>query len=129
MSAGAFTTTSYAAEYDAAQVHKIRVQPETLALAINAQANAAPSVLPTSPISAIVSKSKRSLGLHAATVTIKSTSATASPAGYIPGATITLPLLNPTIRSAAKTATASTSVSYLGVTTWKVAGYSEEKAK
>lgn len=129
MSAGAFTTVSYVAEYDPAEIHKIRVQPETLALSINSVANTASTGLPTSPISAMVSKSKRALGLHASTVTLKATGTTPPVAGYLVGSVVTIPLLNAAIRSAAKAAVAATTVSYLGVTTWKVAGYSEEKAK
>jgi hypothetical protein len=129
MSAGPFTTVSYVSEYDTAVIHKIRVQPETLALAINSVANTASTTLPNSPISAMVSKSKRGLGLHAATVTLKATGTTAPVAGYLVGSVVTVPLVNSAIRSAAKTAVAATAVTYLGVTTWKVVGYSEEKAK
>lgn len=129
MSSGLFQITAYNASYDAAQVHKIKVQPETLALSVGSVVNSAPTVLPTSPISAMVSKSKRSLGLHAATVTLKSTATTASPAGYAVGSITTIPLLNESIRSAVASATSATAVSYLGVTTWKIYGYSPEKVR
>lgn len=129
MSAGLFNIVSYPAEYAAGEVHKIRIQPETAALSIGGTANTPPTDAPTSPISAMVSKSKRGLGLHAATVTLKSTATTASPAGYALGSVTTIPLLNADIRLAASVATSATAVSYLGVTTWKVYGYSPEKAK
>lgn len=93
MSSGAFTITTYQASYDTAEIHPIAVQPETLDLTIGAVANAAPVGERTSPISAVVSRGKRSAGLNARTVTVRFNE-DAAPANYLERATITLPWLN-----------------------------------
>lgn len=127
MSAGRFTRRRYAAVYDDTAIHPIRVQPETLLLTIGGTANTAPTGAVTNPISAVVSRGVRSLGLRPATVTLQWIGSEASDEGNI-GST-TVPLLNATIRTAASTADDATAVSYLGSTNWRVAGYTEEEAK
>lgn len=90
MSAGAFTISAYASNV-LGTTHRIRIQPETLALQLGATANAAPAgpaVLP----SAVVSKSQRSAGINARTVTIKFPVGGA-PTGYKADSPITLPWL------------------------------------
>lgn len=82
MSAGAFTTTKYAASYgDADQIHPIRVQPETLSATIDGTANAAPTGAQNNPIQARVSGGRRQIGLQARFVTLRAP-ATGQPTGY-----------------------------------------------
>jgi len=93
MSEGSFVRSKYAAEYgDGSAIHPIRVQPETIALTDGTEDNDPPAGAITNPISAIVSRSKRGLGLKPRTVTI------ALPltgvGGYKAGGTVTLPILN-----------------------------------
>lgn len=90
MSSGIFTTTSYASN-TLGDVHRIRLQPETLALTLGGTANAAPSGTAVLP-SAQISKSKRALGINARTVTIKFGPGDA-PDGYKDDSPITLPWL------------------------------------
>lgn len=92
MSAGAFVRSRYAASYDA-EIHPIRVQPETLLAAIGGTANTAPTGAITNPISARASGSKRSLGLNARKVQLAAP-ATNPPAGYQPGGVTSIPALN-----------------------------------
>lgn len=105
-------------------VHPIRVQPETLTLNVGGVANASAAGPATSPISAQVSQSKRSLGLNARTVTIKFP--TTAPTGYKVDSPITLPWLNGTADFDAFAA--GDSVSYLGGT-GEVVGTTAETAK
>lgn len=88
MSAGQFVISSYGASYDLAQIHPIRIQPETLA----AQPTA-PADPPTSPISARVSGSKRTLGLIARKVVLRDDLAD-PPEGYQPSGRLTIPILS-----------------------------------
>ncbi len=71
MSAGEFVNTTYQAQYDTAEFHPIRVQPETLAFTADATNNAAPTDAQTSPIPANSGGNKRSQGLRARFVTVK----------------------------------------------------------
>lgn len=121
MSAGAFVVSRYQAAYNAAQIHPIKVQPETLALVINAVTNDPPVAAATSPISASVSSGKRQLGLTAAKVSIRFSAA--PPAGYLANSTIRLPLLNTAIRAAAVRSATGT---YLGVAIIVVSNFSPE---
>jgi hypothetical protein len=90
MSAGVFEISQYSSN-TLATVHRIRVQPETLAATLGGTANAAPSGTAVLP-SAQVSKSKRSLGINARTITIKF-AAGDEPDGYKPDSPITIPWL------------------------------------
>lgn len=94
MSAGPFVLTAYEADYGTgANIHPIRVQPETEALTINGQGNDGPATTAiTNPISATVSKSRRGLGLHPRMVTIRFTGTL--PPEYAAGRTYRVPLLN-----------------------------------
>lgn len=121
MSAGAFVVTRYQAVYSAAQIHPIKVQPETLALTIEGVANNPPVGAATSPISASVSGGKRQLGLNAAKVSIRFVDA--PPSGYLANSTIRLPLLNAAIRAAA---VRSAPGEYLGVEIVVVSNFSPE---
>jgi hypothetical protein len=95
MSAGAFTNSFYGSN-ELGTVHPIRVQPETLALELAGEANAAPDGTDAIGPSAQVSRGKRALGINARTVTIRLTAALT---GYATGATITLPWLDPSTYS------------------------------
>lgn len=90
MSAGAFAISTYESNRTG-DVHPIRIQPETLTLSVNGVTNAAAGGSATSPISAQVSQSKRSLGLNARSVTFKFP--TSPPTGYKADSPITLPWL------------------------------------
>lgn len=127
MSAGRFTKTRYAAAYNTANIHPIRVQPETLNLSIGGEANEAPTGEITNPISAVVSRGVNSKGLRPATVTLQWTGTSPATSGNT-GVT-TIPLLNADIRVQASTADDDTDVTYLGVATWRVTGYAQEEAK
>lgn len=123
MSAGRFTKSFYSSN-KTGLIHPIRVQEETLALSVGGVANAAPAGPATSPISAQVSQSKRSLGLNARTVTIKFP--TAAPTGYKVDSPITLPWLGGT--GDFDGFASGDSVSYLGAT-GEVVGTTAETAK
>lgn len=115
MSAGNFINTRYDADYDVA-IHPIRVQPETITAEIGTIVNAPPTAPATSPISAQVSRSTRSLGLHARVVFAKI--AGTPPTGYAAGSTIRLPVLNSTFYNAALKGVL---IQHLG-TTWTITG-------
>lgn len=127
MSAGAFINSRYAATYDAAEIHPIRVQPETIAASAAATTGAVtndpPTGTSTSPISAAVSKSTRSLGLNARVVTIKSTGT--PPDGYVVGSVVRIPALTEAFYNAC---TKDIAVTYLA-TTWAVVGRRAEVVK
>lgn len=92
MSAGLFTKGKYTT--NAGVVVAIRVQPETLSATLGGTANASASgaVTPGYP-RATVSKSKRSVGIHARTVTLRFVGA-AAPAGYASNQTYTIPVMS-----------------------------------
>lgn len=93
MSAGAFVLSKYEADYSATtQVHPIRVQPETISASTTTVSNDAPIDDVTNPISAIVSKSNRGLGLKPRTIRIQFPM-TGQPANYQPGGVTTIPAL------------------------------------
>jgi hypothetical protein len=112
MSAGQFVTVGYPASYDSNQIHPIRVQPETLALAVTIAStnvvNAASSSGINTPISAVVSRGRRSKGLNARLIRVRFTSVL--PEGYLANSVISLPALNPTLLLAPTGATGT----YLG---------------
>lgn len=95
MSAGSFLRSRYAGD-GGVRIYKIRVQPETLALTINAVANAAPVGAVTEVVSAKASGGRRTSGLSARKVRIAFTEGNA-PAGYAEGDAISLPILSPTV--------------------------------
>lgn len=125
MSAGAFTFTVYTASYADGAAHPIRVQPETLAATAGGIANAAADgVDANNPISAMVSASKRSLGLHARTVTLELTGT--PPTGYKVGSRVRIPCLTEGFYDAV--AIKGTPVTYLG-TTWRTSYVTPESTK
>lgn len=106
MSAGSFVIAAYVASYALETVHPIRVQPETIA----AQP-VVPDAAPTSPISAHVSGSKRSIGLIPRKVTLRD-DILAPPDGYEPSGRLTIPILDP---DAWNGITKGSSLNYLGI--------------
>lgn len=106
MSAGNFARSRY--ESDTGEIHPIRVQPETISANVGA-ANAAPAGAVTSPISARVSGSNRTLGLVARRVRLAFTAAV--PDGYAEDSVLSIPVLTPTAYAAAITGATGT---YLG---------------
>lgn len=94
MSAGVFTRSRYTT--DAGIVVPIRVQPETLTATLGASANSGSTndVTPGYP-RATVSKSRRSIGIHARTVTLKFTGT--APTGYAANQTYTIPVMSRTV--------------------------------
>lgn len=119
MSSGVFTLASYGAD-NTDRVYPIKVQPETLTLSIGAATNAAAGGAITEEVSARVSGSRRSIGLHARTVRVRFTGT--APTGYETGGTITLPILTPTVYAGIKRGDTGT---YLGATV-QVVGKSPE---
>lgn len=129
MSSGAFVKTRYAADYGAGTaIHPIRVQPETIDLIVATQDNDPPAGAITSPISAVVSRGKRARGLRPRLIALR-TPTTSPPAGYLPGGIIIVPALNNAIWTAASTADEDTEVTYLTLTTFKVAYVLPEEAR
>lgn len=122
MSAGVFETRKYSSN-TLTTLHRIRVQPETLAATLGGTANAEATGTAVLP-SAQVSKSKRSLGINARTISLKFASGD-EPTGYKPDSPITIPWLQN--NSAFLTAVPGvTAVTYLGATAILV-GTSPEK--
>lgn len=126
MSAGAFLFTKYEANYSpTVQIHPIRIQPETaLASGAGGLVNSPPTAALTSPISATISKSRKSLGLHPRYLTISLTGA--PPATYKDISTARITCLTQAFYVA--NALNSTVITYLG-TTWRVSGFDAEKVK
>lgn len=125
MSAGGFSRSKYAATYDTGAIHPIRVQPETIEMALTSSTtttNAPPSGAVNNPISALVSRPLRGKGLRPRKVTLQ-LSGTA-PTGYAAGSVVSLPVLNTTLFAGL---TNGTSVNYLG-TTWEVISTDPEYA-
>lgn len=107
MSAGAFQVSKY--ETDAGAIHPIRVQPETLAAAIGATTNAAPTEAVDGEGSASVSGGRRSNGINARLVRLKF--GATPPTGYLPNGVTTIPALTPEFYDAA---TRGAEATYLG---------------
>lgn len=126
MSAGSFTTVGYPADYGAGtNIHPIRVQPETLTATAGGSANTPEDIATaTSPISAMVSGSRRGLGLHARTVRLKSPAV--PPATYSVNSKTEIPAVSKTFYTACLVTGAT--VNYL-TTTWVVEGTTAEKVK
>lgn len=112
MSAGNYVIGRYTATYDNTQIHPIRVQPETLELVVvvggSNVTNGSATGSINNPISAIVSKSRRGIGLVARLIRVRFTGTV--PDDYQPGGTIALPVVNPAIMNVSKGATGT----YLG---------------
>lgn len=93
MSEGQFIRSFYST--DAGNTAKMRVQPETLAATIGGTANAAPAGPATVGFPSVqISRSRRSLGVHARFVTFAWTT---PPAGYDPNGLVSLPVPDPTV--------------------------------
>lgn len=128
MSAGAFQLAVYSATYGGGgNRHPIRVQPETLTASAGGETNSQTDSAATSPISAQISKGRRSLGLHARTVHLKLATGSTPPAGgYTSASRTTIPALQEAFFDACSTV--GTSVSYLG-TTWETTGVTAERVR
>lgn len=125
MSQGNFVRSRYPSTLTG-EIHPIRVQPETLAMALTSSTtttNAGSTSAISNPISADVSRGDRELGLRPrlATLAILGT----PPTGYSSSSVVRLPILNETLFAAL---TIGTSVNYLG-TTWEVVSTTPESAK
>lgn len=106
MSAGGFSTVRYQRD-NLTAIHPIRVEKDSITTW-----NTAPAGEPTSDISAMVSRSQRSLGLHARTVTLRFPE-TNPPAGYKPGGITRIPVL--TVAAFAALPIKGGTLQYLGV--------------
>lgn len=105
MSAGEFIIQAYQASYDIDNFHPIRVQPETLALALDVGGTSLSNIGGAAsdinnPISARVSGGRRSLGLNASLIRLQWENN--APNGYEPAGIITLPLMNAAIRQVSR---------------------------
>lgn len=129
MSNGQFTRTRYLVDYGAGTaIHPIRVQPETIDLVVATNANDPPTGAVTNPISAVVSRGKRSRGLRPRLIALR-TPTTSPPTGMLPGGITLVPALNKTIYAAAQAADDDTDVTYLGNSNFKVAYVLQEEAR
>lgn len=124
MSAGAKVVRAYSADYDNTQNHPITVDEQTLELEIGGVANGDALGGINTPISAVVSRGKRSFGLNARTVSVKFDEG-AAPAGYSEGSIIRLPWLRPATFGAITRGQAGT---YLGADI-RVIGKSPESVR
>lgn len=98
MSSGGFITSVY--ETGTGAFHPIRIQPETLTLTLNGQANAAPANPAGAGLpSAVVSKGRRSLGINARLVRIRTPNTGGDP-NYVPLGVISLPVLQAAVFAA-----------------------------
>lgn len=127
MSNGVFVSRAYQASYDTTQIHPIRIQPETAGLSVTINGAAVVNTGSTSavnnPISAVVSRGRRSKGLNARLIRVKFVQGE-EPEGYTPNSAIALPALNPALMNAVEGATGT----YLGGTV-VVVGTSPEKRR
>ena len=99
MSAGEFTTSRYEAGADnGGGIYSIRVQPETLALALGGTDNDPPAGAANQPIATRARKSAREYGVGARAVQLRFTAA--APAGYS-GDEVTVPIMTPDLFAAA----------------------------
>jgi hypothetical protein len=128
MSAGEFLKGRYEATYATNRIHPIRIQPETAALDVGGVTNDLPADPINTPISALVSRGRRSRGLVVRTVTIKAPIDN-PPAGYTPGGLTTIPCLTPAFFAVCAAADDTTEVTYLGTTGYRVSYVSDEVVK
>jgi len=129
MSAGRFVFTFYDADYgDGTAIHPIRVQEETLEAEVvgGTEVNAPTGTASTNPISASVSDSTRSLGLHARILYLELAVGATPPTGYKEGSRVRIPALSKDFYAAATAG--NQQVTYLG-TTWRVTGSRQEKTR
>lgn len=106
--AGAFTLSKYETDND--NIVPIKVQPETLTANVGA-ANAAPAgAVEAGYPSADVSRSKKAIGIHARTVSVKFTAT--PPTGYSTNIIYRIPILTQSVWTGATKGTTGT---YLGV--------------
>jgi hypothetical protein len=126
MSAGSFLRSRYQASWDTDQIHPIRVQPETIAMADSGSpttTNSAPTGSITIPISAHVSGGTRSLGLIPRKFSLELTGT--APTGYVTGSRVSLPILTESFYNAVSV---NDEVTYLG-TTWQVISKTPESTR
>ena len=126
MSAGSFLRTRYQASYDTSEIHPIRIQPETAAMAEEGaptNTNDAPSGSVTNPISAVVSNSRRSLGLTPRKFNLQLTGT--APTGYVVGSTVAVPILTEAFYNSIAV---NDEVTYLS-TTWQVVSKTPEQVR
>lgn len=91
MSSGGFTISVY--ESSTGLFFPITIQPETLTLTLNSVANAAPANTPGVGLpSAVVSKGRRSFGVNARLVRVRTPNTGGDP-NYVPLGIIALPVL------------------------------------
>lgn len=96
MSSGAFILSRYRASYgDGSNVHPIKIQPETVGLQFGTEINIPSVNSPTSPISAVVSRGSRALGLTPRKVTFRFTGSNPINGTYKEGSTLSVPWLIP----------------------------------
>lgn len=118
MSAGAFQLAKY--ESNSGSVYPVRVQPETLALTIDGNANAEPAGAVTIDQLVKVSRSRGEYGVLPRKVSIRFTGT--APTGYKADQTYTIPVLTEAVWDAA---TRTTAANYLGVAAEVVSRSSE----
>jgi hypothetical protein len=126
MSAGPFERTRYQATYLSTAIHPIRVQPETIALAeagAPTNTNDPPALSITIPISAVVSKSDRGLGLRPRKFNLELTGT--PPTGYSPGSRVSVPILTEAFYESIPV---NDEVTYLS-TTWQVISKTPESVR
>jgi hypothetical protein len=85
---GVFSDSKY--EANSGDIYAVRVQPETLTLALGTATNTAPTATIDQQITAKVSGSRRGYGVHVRKVTVR---LTAAKTGYKENATLTFPWL------------------------------------
>lgn len=122
MSAGRFLRTFYEASYDTTKIHRIRIQPEDVEASITGPGGAVTNALVTGPAnaagSAQISKSTRSLGLHARMVYLVIPVGGTPPTGYAVGSRTRIPCMT---RAFYQACVQGGTVDYLG-TQWEVTG-------
>lgn len=97
MSDGAFAYGKYTTNYGLVTV--VKVQPETITLALGGAANAeTPGSVADGTPSAKVSGTQRSIGINARTVSFRTTAdGTGASAGILKGSRLTVPVFDPVI--------------------------------
>lgn len=124
MSAGPFIISRYEATYGTpTEIHPIRVQPETTGAFSDTGINTPPVGDTTSPISAVVTRSRRGLGLHPRVISLRLLND--PPEGYSADSRIRLVCLTENFYVSA--AVKGRVIGYLG-TQWTVVGFSPEIA-
>lgn len=125
MSAGRFLRSKYAADYgDGTAIHPIRVQPETIQAVVGAEDNDPPAGEINNPISAQISRGRRSRGLSPRFITIQLPATSSPPTDYAAGSITRIPALNAAFFGAC---VPGAIVEYLGVQ-WEVVSASPERA-